>query len=63
MLEFGRSLLLSPKIVLISALPFDQSKCRNRADCNVVFTAGDSRVNLFVGLSAWHTIFTREHNR
>ncbi|PAV77567.1 hypothetical protein WR25_09840 isoform A [Diploscapter pachys] len=44
-------------------LPFDQTKCRNRADCNVVFTAGDSRVNLFVGLSAWHTIFTREHNR
>lgn len=44
-------------------LPFDQAKCRNPRACNVVFTAGDSRVNLFVGLSAWHTIFTKEHNR
>uniref|UniRef100_A0A183DCR6 Neur_chan_LBD domain-containing protein n=1 Tax=Gongylonema pulchrum TaxID=637853 RepID=A0A183DCR6_9BILA len=43
-------------------LPFDQSKCRSPAKCTATFTAGDIRVNLFIGLSSMHILFTREHN-
>ena len=44
-------------------LPFDSSKCRGSSDCAATFIAGDSRVNLFLGLTSFHTMFTREHNR
>ncbi|KAH7699852.1 hypothetical protein AAVH_33039 [Aphelenchoides avenae] len=44
-------------------LPFDRSKCRNANDCTATFVAGDSRVNLFLGLTSYHLLFTREHNR
>ncbi|CAG9540359.1 unnamed protein product [Cercopithifilaria johnstoni] len=44
-------------------LPFDTSTCRNAASCSAIFVAGDSRVNLFIGLSSYHIILTREHNR
>ncbi|VDK83402.1 unnamed protein product, partial [Onchocerca ochengi] len=44
-------------------LPFDQSKCSSPQKCSATFTAGDIRVNLFIGLSAVHILFTREHNR
>jgi peroxidase len=44
-------------------LPFDRTKCRNPADCTATFVAGDSRVNLFLGLTSYHLLFTREHNR
>ncbi|CAK5035046.1 unnamed protein product [Meloidogyne enterolobii] len=44
-------------------LPFDSSKCRNSGDCSATFIAGDSRVNLFLGLTSFHLLLTREHNR
>ncbi|MFH4973324.1 hypothetical protein AB6A40_000033 [Gnathostoma spinigerum] len=47
----------------IKTLPFDTSKCRSRENCSVVFLAGDSRVNLFMGLTSFHLLLTLEHNR
>lgn len=44
-------------------LPFDTAQCRNRNDCKAVFVAGDSRVNLFLGLTSFHLLLTKEHNR
>ncbi|KAI6238936.1 ShKT domain-containing protein [Aphelenchoides fujianensis] len=44
-------------------LPFDTSTCRSAADCKAIFIAGDSRVNLFLGLTSFHVLLTREHNR
>lgn len=44
-------------------LPFDQSKCLSPKKCTATFIAGDIRVNLFIGLSSMHILFTREHNR
>ncbi|KAI6230514.1 Peroxidase mlt-7 [Aphelenchoides fujianensis] len=35
-------------------LPFDTSTCRSAADCKAIFIAGDSRVNLFLGLTSFH---------
>uniref|UniRef100_A0A183CF97 peroxidase n=1 Tax=Globodera pallida TaxID=36090 RepID=A0A183CF97_GLOPA len=44
-------------------LPFDSSQCHSSGDCSAIFIAGDSRVNLFLGLTSFHLMFTREHNR
>jgi hypothetical protein len=44
-------------------LPFDTSTCRSAGNCKAVFVAGDSRVNLFLGLTSFHILLTKEHNR
>uniref|UniRef100_A0A915Q5C3 peroxidase n=1 Tax=Setaria digitata TaxID=48799 RepID=A0A915Q5C3_9BILA len=47
----------------LRVLPFDTTACRSATQCSAIFVAGDSRVNLFTGLSSYHIILTREHNR
>uniref|UniRef100_A0A914D2H4 Peroxidase n=1 Tax=Acrobeloides nanus TaxID=290746 RepID=A0A914D2H4_9BILA len=47
----------------LQLLPFDESTCHSANDCKATFVAGDSRVNLFFGLTSTHILFTREHNR
>ncbi|VDN23736.1 unnamed protein product, partial [Gongylonema pulchrum] len=55
--------LKTPTFNGLRLLPFDTSKCRSAATCSAIFVAGDSRVNLFMGLSSFHIILAREHNR
>ncbi|KAK0393081.1 hypothetical protein QR680_000045 [Steinernema hermaphroditum] len=60
----GRTAFLkTPTFNGMRVLPFDMSKCVNAAQCTATFVAGDSRVNLFLGLTSYHMILTREHNR
>ncbi|NJR44076.1 hypothetical protein HC761_01045 [bacterium] len=37
--------------------------CQSPSNCKAIFIAGDSRVNLFLGLTSFHVLLTREHNR
>lgn len=47
----------------MNVLPFDESKCSGPSSCTASFVAGDIRANLFLGLSSFHIVFAREHNR
>ncbi|GFO02363.1 chorion peroxidase [Plakobranchus ocellatus] len=48
---------------LPSADTSDDSVCFVREEGEYCFLAGDARVNVFAGLSAFHTIFVRYHNK
>ena len=43
--------------------PSSDSVCFVREEGEYCFLAGDHRVNVFAGLSAFHTIFVRYHNK